>query len=55
MKSPKTYRADQPFDESDVIDHVKFGRGVVLKLVHPDRMDVIFQDETRTLIRKAVS
>lgn len=55
MKTPKPYRADQPFDDGDVIDHIKFGRGVVLKLVYPDRMDVIFQDETKTLVRKAAS
>lgn len=53
MKSPKAYRIDEAFEADDVIDHVKFGRGVVLKLVHPDRMDVLFQDETRTLMRKS--
>jgi len=55
MKTPKPYRIDAEFDLEDVIEHVKFGRGVVLKLVHPDRMDVLFQDETRTLMRRASS
>ena len=51
MKTPKNYRIDIVCEVDDVIDHVKFGRGVVLKIVHPDRMDVLFQDETRTLVR----
>lgn len=55
MKTPVPYRADKDFLADDVIDHVKFGRGIVLKLVHPDRMDVLFQDEMRTLVRKPTS
>ncbi len=52
MKSPKPYRIDAAFEVDDLIDHIKFGRGVVLKLIHPDRMDVLFQDESRTLVCK---
>lgn len=52
-KTPVTYRIDIAFQEKDVLDHPKFGRGVVMKLIHPDRMDVLFQDEARTLMRKA--
>ena len=53
MKNVISYRADQSFAENDVLDHPTFGRGIVLKLVFPDRMDVLFQDETRTLVRKS--
>ena len=55
MKNVLPYRADQSFSESDVIDHPTFGRGIVLKLIFPDRMDVLFQDETKTLVRKSSS
>jgi len=55
MKTIMPYRADQTFAENDVIDHPSFGRGVVLKLIFPDRMDVLFQDETKTLVRKSAS
>ena len=52
MKTVKSYRADSEFAAEDVVDHIKFGRGIVLKLVHPDRINVLFQDEMRTLVRK---
>lgn len=51
-RTPKTYRIDIEALENDVIDHPKFGRGIVMKLIHPDRMDVLFQDENRVLMRK---
>jgi len=50
--TPKKYRIDETLEPNDVVDHVKFGKGVVLKVIHPDRADIIFQDETRTLMCK---
>lgn len=52
-RTAKTYRIDIEVAENDIIDHPKFGRGIVTKLLHPDRMDVLFQDENRILMRKA--
>lgn len=52
-RTPKTYRIDIEAVENDIVDHPKFGRGIVTKLIHPDRMDVLFQDENRVLMRKA--
>jgi hypothetical protein len=52
-RTPKTYRIDIEVVENDVIDHPKFGRGIVTKLIHPDRMDILFQDENRVLMRKS--
>ncbi|MBN8554763.1 MAG: hypothetical protein J0L93_04900 [Deltaproteobacteria bacterium] len=52
-KTPKAYRIDEAFEVGDAIDHVKFGRGIVLKLIHPDRMEVIFPDEMKVLMKKA--
>ena len=51
-KTPKKYRIDASLETGDAVDHVKFGRGVVLKIIHPDRADIIFQDDTRTLACK---
>jgi DNA-directed RNA polymerase subunit RPC12/RpoP len=51
MKTPKTYRATEPFELGDVVDHPSFGRGVVVKLIFPDRMDVLFPGESKTLVR----
>lgn len=52
MKTPKAFNINESFEEGDVIDHKKFGRGVVLKVIPPDRMEVIFKDETRALACK---
>jgi hypothetical protein len=50
MKNPKTYRADQPFEMKDVINHPKFGKGIVIRIQPPDRMEVLFPDESRILV-----
>lgn len=52
MKTPRKYDAREIFEIGDVVDHPKFGRGVVTKLIFPDRMDVVFQDEAKTLLCK---
>lgn len=52
-RTPKKYRIDIEVFENDQIDHPKFGIGIILKLIHPDRMDVLFQDENRVLMRRA--
>jgi CxxC motif-containing protein len=52
MKTPKAFNINESFEEGDVIEHKKFGKGVVLKVIPPDRMEVIFRDETRALACK---
>ena len=52
MNTPKAYRIDLEIAEGDVIDHKVFGRGVVLKTIPPDRMEIIFQDEVKVLACK---
>lgn len=54
-RTPKSYRATEPFAEGDVIEHISFGKGVVSKLIFPDRMEVVFPDEIRVLIRSSDS
>jgi len=53
MNTPKPYRIDVQAATGDVIDHKTFGRGVVLKTIPPDRMEIIFQDEVKVLACKA--
>lgn len=43
-KVPKTYAMDQPYLLDDHVDHRLFGVGLVVSLVHPDKINVFFQD-----------
>jgi len=52
IKTPRRYQASESFAVGDVVDHPKFGRGIVTKVIPPDRMDILFQDETKTLLCK---
>ena len=38
------YNFRESFSENDGIEHPKFGRGVVIKLISPQKMRVLFQD-----------
>ena len=49
MKEAIAYSIKQSFKENQKIQHPKFGLGFVTKVL-PDRVDVIFNDEVRTLI-----
>lgn len=46
-----TYVMEGSFKEGEKIDHAKFGPGIVRKLIKPDKMEVVFRDEIRTLVR----
>lgn len=43
------YAMDHKFTEGDIIDHTKFGPGIVEKVVD-DKIEVIFRHEIKTLI-----
>lgn len=43
------YAIDNKFAEGDIIDHVKFGPGIVEKVVD-DKIEVIFRHEIKTLV-----
>ncbi len=49
MKTPKTYRIDLEVEEGDVVDHKIFGRGIVIKAIPPDRMEILFKEEVKVL------
>lgn len=48
-KKSTPYAMDEKFVVGDVIDHVKFGPGIVEKVVD-DKIDVIFRHEIKTLV-----
>ncbi|MEL6546774.1 MAG: hypothetical protein AAFQ82_19260 [Myxococcota bacterium] len=55
MSRAARYRISEEFDEGMVVDHKKFGLGLVLKNVGTEKIEVIFRDGVKTLIhaRKA--
>lgn len=48
-KKSMPYAMDAKFHEGDIIDHVKFGPGIVEKVVD-DKIEVIFRHEIKTLV-----
>jgi hypothetical protein len=48
-KKSTPYTMDSKFVQGDVIDHVKFGPGIVEKVVD-DKIEVIFRHEIKTLV-----
>lgn len=48
-KKSTPYAMDGKFVEGDIIDHVKFGPGIVEKVVD-DKIEVIFRHEIKTLV-----
>jgi hypothetical protein len=48
-KKSTPYAMDGKFVQGDIIDHVKFGPGIVEKVVD-DKIEVIFRHEIKTLV-----
>lgn len=48
----KSYTIKGSFVTGDVIDHPTFGQGVVEKLIDNNKIEVLFQDDYRTLMHK---
>lgn len=48
-ETPKPYAMSSTFEQQDFIEHPSFGRGEVIKLTAPDKMDVLFQEGIKTL------
>ena len=46
----KTYGAKSKFVLGDKLKHPSFGDGIVGKLIHPNKIEVIFQQEVKVLI-----
>ena len=47
----KAYSLTGTFGAEDKIDHGTFGMGVVNKLIKPNKMEVLFEEGTKILIR----
>ncbi|MCR9204011.1 MAG: hypothetical protein NXH75_05515 [Halobacteriovoraceae bacterium] len=48
-KSQK-YSLKEKFELGDIIDHPKFGPGIIDKLIDADKIQVIFRHDIKTLI-----
>lgn len=48
----KEYTIRGSFQTGDVINHPTFGQGVVEKLIDDNKIEVLFQDDYRTLMHK---
>lgn len=48
----KAYSIKESFQMGDVINHPTFGQGVVERLIDNNKIEVLFQDDYRTLMHK---
>lgn len=44
------YTIRQKLNQGDLVAHPSFGEGVVTKIIHPDKAEIIFRDDVRVLI-----
>lgn len=49
----KTYTPQTSFKTGDKVNHPTFGQGVVGKLIHPNKVEIVFQTDIRILIHTA--
>lgn len=47
----KTYAQDGSYGEGEKVDHSTFGQGLVVKLISPNKMEVIFEEGSKFMIR----
>lgn len=48
----REYAADQAFKAGDRILHPTFGEGIVQKLIYPNKIEILFRMDIKTLIHK---
>ncbi len=51
-QNAKPYKLDGVFEVNDLVDHPTFGRGIVTKVIFPDRLELMFRDATKVLANK---
>lgn len=44
------YMISTKFKEGDVIAHPTFGEGLVMKCIYPNKVEILFRDDVKTLI-----
>jgi uncharacterized Zn finger protein (UPF0148 family) len=47
----RVYAQDGSFREGEKVDHGSFGQGLITKLIQPNKMEVIFEEGTKLMIR----
>ncbi len=47
----RVYAQDGSFKQGEKVDHSSFGKGLITKLIHPNKMEVIFEMGTKFMIR----
>lgn len=50
LSRAKTYKPSSSFSKNEVLQHPKFGMGIVLAEKEGDKIDVAFNDGTKTLV-----
>jgi len=50
IENPKEYVMNEKFLEHDAIQHKKFGLGVVVEILDPNKMSVAFEEGIKTLV-----
>ena len=50
-QTPKAYAMDGIYEAGDRITHSKFGDGLIRKIIQPNKMEVLFQQDVKTLVR----
>lgn len=48
----KPYSPQGQFEVHDVIAHSSFGKGIVQKMLHPDKIEVLFEMDLKTLMHR---
>lgn len=48
----KTYSMNETFEMNDIVIHPTFGRGIVIRTIFPDRLEVLFKEQSRVLMGK---
>ncbi len=50
LSNPSMYHPGQSYEPGQVIQHVKFGKGIVVLVKEGNKMEVIFEDKLRLLV-----
>jgi hypothetical protein len=48
-KTPKPYKIDASYALDDLVYHPNFGRGLVLEFIHPDKVQIFFDNGVKVL------
>ena len=52
---PRPYRLQEGYQAGEAIDHPKFGLGFIQKIIPPRKMEVMFENDVKTLAMNAGS